>query len=86
MPGNPEEPGPNPQTCDTDGSQSRGWGHQGYLCHFQVGQAVIFRHWRLRKVIFGCFHNFSIVNLPLVESVDGLSAIGLQGLHCILTQ
>ena len=29
---------------------------------------------------------FSIVDLPLVESVDGLRVIGLQGLHCILTQ
>ena len=29
MPGKPEEPGPNPQSCDTDCSQSREWGHQG---------------------------------------------------------
>ena len=33
MPGKPEEPGPNPQSCDTDCSQSREWDHQG---HFQV--------------------------------------------------
>ena len=86
MPGKPEEPGLNPQTCDTDYSQSRGWGHQGFLGHFQEGPGVIFRYRRLRKVILGCFHNFGIVDLPLVESIDGLSVIGLQGLHCILTQ
>ena len=38
MPGKPEEPGPNPQSCDTDCSQSRKWGHQGCLGHFQEGQ------------------------------------------------
>ena len=86
MPEEPEEPGPNPQSCDTDCSKSRGWGHQGCLGHFQEGQGVIFRYKRLRKVILGCFHNFSNVDLPLVESIDSLSVIGLQGLHCILTQ
>ena len=29
---------PNPQNCDTDCSQSREWGHQGCLGHFQEGQ------------------------------------------------
>ena len=29
MPGKPEKPGPNPQSCDTDCSQSREWDHQG---------------------------------------------------------
>ena len=38
MPGRPEEPGPNPQSCDTDCSQSRGSDHQGCLGHFQEGQ------------------------------------------------
>ena len=38
MPGKPKEPGPNPQSCDTDCSQSRGWGHQGCLGHFQEDQ------------------------------------------------
>ena len=38
MPGKPEEPGPNPQSCDTDCSQSREWDHQGCLGHFQEGQ------------------------------------------------
>ena len=35
MPGNPEEPGPNPLSCDTDCSQSREWDHQGCLRPFQ---------------------------------------------------
>ena len=38
MPGRPEELGPNPQSCDTDCSQSRGSDHQGCLGHFQEGQ------------------------------------------------
>ena len=38
MPGKPEEPGPNPQSCDSDCSQSREWDHQGCLGHFQEGQ------------------------------------------------
>ena len=38
MPGKPEEPGPNPQSCETDCSQSREWDHQGCLGHFQEGQ------------------------------------------------
>ena len=33
-----EEPGPDPQSCDTDCSQSREWDHQGCLGHFQEGQ------------------------------------------------
>ena len=88
MPDKPEEPGPNPQSCDTDCSQSRERGHQGCLGHFQEGQGGIFRYRKLRKVILGltCFRNFSIVDLSLVKSVDGLSVIGLQGLHCIPTQ
>ena len=28
----------------------------------------------------------SVVGLPLMESIDGLSVVGLQGLHGILTQ
>ena len=71
MPGMPEEPGPNPQSCDTDCSQSQEWGHQ--VQEAQKGHP-------------GVFHNFSIVDLPLVKSVDGLSVISLQGIHCILTQ
>ena len=88
MPGRPEEPGPNPQSCDTDCSQSRGWDHQGCLDHFQEGQGGHFQVQEAQEgqVILGCFHNFSIVDLPLVKSVDGLSVIDLQGFHCILTQ
>ena len=43
MPGKPEEPGPNPQSCDTDCSQSREWDHQGCLGHFQEGQGGHFQ-------------------------------------------
>ena len=86
MPGKPEEPGPSPQSCDTDCLQSREWGHHGCLGHFQEGQGGHFQVQEAQGGILGCFHNFSIVDLPLVESVDGLSVIGLQGLHCILTQ
>ena len=35
MPGTPEEPGPNPQSCDIDYSQSPEWGHQGCPSQFQ---------------------------------------------------
>ena len=79
MPGKPEEPGPNPQSCDTDYSQSREWDHQGCLGHFQEGQEGKEGHFQvlgLRSAILGCFHNFSIVDLPLVKSTDGLSVVG----------
>ena len=86
VPGKPEEPGPNSQSCDIDCSTSREWGHQGCLGHFQDGQGGHFQVQEAQEVILGCFHNFSIVDIPLVKSVDGLGVIGLQGLHCILTQ
>ena len=38
MPGKPEEPGPNPQSCDIGYSQSREWDNQECLGHFQEGQ------------------------------------------------
>ena len=79
MPDKPEEPGPNPQSCDIDYSQSREWDHQRCLDHFQEGQEGHFQ-------VLGGFHNFSIVDFPLVEPSDGLSVIGYEGLHCILTQ
>ena len=37
-PDTPEGPGLNPQSCDIDYSQSREWGHQRCLGHFQGGQ------------------------------------------------
>ena len=82
MPDKPEEPSPNPQSCDIDYSQSREWDHQGCLDHFQEGQEGHFQVLGARRVILGCFHNF----FPLVEPSDGLSVIGFEGLHCILTQ
>ena len=86
MPGKPEVPDPNPQSYDTDGSQCRGWDHQGCLGHFQEGQGGHFQVLEAEKGHLGSFHNFSIVDLPLMEYTDGLSDIGLQGLHCILAQ
>ena len=62
VPGMPDrlaEPGPNPQSCDIDYSQSRGWGHQGCLDHSQEGQED---HFQVLGVILGCFPNFSIVD------------------------
>ena len=38
MPDKPEDPGPNPQSCDIDYSQSRERDHHGCLDHFQEGQ------------------------------------------------
>ena len=86
MPGKPEEPGPNPQSSDTDCSQSREWDHQGCLGHIQEGQGGHFEVLWAQEIHPVCFLNFSVVDLPLVESTDGLNVIGLQGLHCILTQ
>ena len=76
MPEKPAKPGPNPQSCDIDYSQSREWDHQGCLGHFQEGQEGHFQVLGARRVILGCFHNFSIVDFPLVEPSDGLSVIG----------
>ena len=42
-PGNPAEPDPNRQSCDTDYSQSQEWGHQGCLGHFQEGQKGLYQ-------------------------------------------
>ena len=58
MPGKPEEPGPNPQTCDTDCSQSREWDHQGCLGHFQEGQGGHFKVLRAKEVHFGVILHF----------------------------
>ena len=86
MPGKPEEPDPNPQRCDICYSQSREWDHQGCLGHFKEGHEGHFQILAPRRVILGFFHNFSIVDFPLVESIDGLSVIGFEGLQCILIQ
>ena len=45
----PEEPGPNPKSCDTDCSQSREWGHQGCLGHFQEGQNDLYQVQRAQE-------------------------------------
>ena len=67
MPGKPEEPGPNPQNCDTDCSQSLEWDHQGCLGHFQEGQGGHFQVLGAKEI-----H----LDLPLMEPSDGLSVIG----------
>ena len=38
-PGKPAEPDLNPQSCDTDCSQSREWDHQGCPGHFITGRS-----------------------------------------------
>ena len=76
MPDKPEEPGPNPQSCDIDYSQSRGCCHGGCLDHSQEGQESDSQILGPRRVILWCFHNFSIVDFPLVEPSDGLRVIG----------
>ena len=58
MPGKPEEPGPNPQSCDTDCSQSREWGHQGCLGHFQEGQGGHFQVQEAQEGHPGVFPQF----------------------------
>ena len=65
IPDMPEEPGPTPQSCDIGYSQSREWGHQECLGHFQGGQEGHFQILGPRRVFLGCFHNFSIVDFPL---------------------
>ena len=84
MPDRPEESDPNPQSCDSGGSQSQEWGHQG--CLGQEGQKGYYQVQGTQEVILRCFNNFCVVDLPLMKSVDGLSIIGLQSFHCILTQ
>ena len=49
MPGKPEEPGPNPQSCDIGYSQSREWDHQGCLGHFHEGQEGHFQVLRAQE-------------------------------------
>ena len=86
MPGKPEEPGPNPQSCDIHYSQSREWDHQGCLDHFQEGQEGHFQVLKAQEGHPGVFPQSQYCGLSLVEPSDGLSVIGFEGLHCILTQ
>ena len=58
MPGKPEEPGPNPQSCDTDCSQSREFSHKGCLGHFQEGQGGHLQVQEAEKGHFGMFPQF----------------------------
>ena len=58
MPGKPEEPGPNPLSCDTDCSQSREWDHQGCLGLFQEGQGSHFQVLEAQEGHFGVYPQF----------------------------
>ena len=58
MSGKPEEPGPNPQSCDTACSQNREWDHQGCLDHFQEGQEGHFQVFGAQKRHPGVFPQF----------------------------
>ena len=82
-PGKPVEPGPNPHSCDIGCSQSREWGHQGWLGHFQEGQKG---HYQVQRAQEGHFHNFSVVDLYLLKYINGLTVIGLQSFHSISAQ
>ena len=63
MPGMPEEPGPNPQSCDIDYSQSREWDHQGCLDHFQEGQEGHFQVLGAQEGHPGVFPQFQYCGL-----------------------
>ena len=65
---------------------TREWGHQGCLGHFQDGQKGYYQVQRLTRVILRYFHNFSVVDPLLVKSIYGMSLIGLQSFHYIMTQ
>ena len=43
VPGRLGKPDPNPQSCDTDCSQSRDWDHQGCSGNFQDGQKGLYQ-------------------------------------------
>ena len=58
VPGMPEEPGPNPQSCDTDCSQSREWDHQECRGHFQEAQGGHFQVLRAQEGHLGVFPHF----------------------------
>ena len=57
-PGKPEEPGPNPHSCDIECSQSQEWDHQGCLDHFQEGQEGHFQVLGAQEVNPGVFPQF----------------------------
>ena len=86
MPGKSAEPDPNPQSCDIGCSQSRDWGHPGCPGHFQEGQKGQNQIQRTPEVILSNFHNISVVDLPLVKSIDSLSVVCIQSFHGILAQ
>ena len=57
-PDEPEEPGPNHKSCDTDCSNRPGWDHQGCLGHFQEGQGGHFQVQEAQEGQFGVFPQY----------------------------
>ena len=86
MPGKPEEPGQKPQICDIDYSPSREWDHQGCLHPCQEGQEGHLEVLEGHEGHPGVFPQFQYCGLTSGGICDGLSVIGYEGLHCILTQ
>ena len=87
VPGMPSMPGPNPQSCTIYCSRSRALGPWGCLGHFQEAQRGQNQAQSAQECLNEVYHNINnIVDLSLVKSIEGLSLIGLQCFHCILTE
>ena len=86
MPGMPEKPGPNPQSCEFDYSQNREWGFQGCPSHFQEGQTDQTKAKSAQVSQPDSLAQHQCCGHTHVESIDSLSIISLQCFHCILTQ
>ena len=72
MPGKPEEPGPTPQSGDTDCSQSRDWDHQGCLGHFQEGQECHFQVLEAQEGHFRVFPQYQYCGPNRISSKDSI--------------
>ena len=86
VPGMPGEPGPNPQSCDIDYSQSREWGPQGCLGHFQEAQRVQNQAQRTQVGLPEALPQHECCGPSSLKSIEALSVICIQFFHCILTQ
>ena len=85
-PGYPAAPDLNPQSYDIGCSKGPAWGCEGWLGHFQEGQKGQNQLQGAQEGHLSDWHNFSVVDLPLVKSIGGLSVVGLQSFHGILAQ
>ena len=77
MPGKPEDPGPNPQSCDIGYLQSREWGHQEWLGHFQEGQKGLNQVQRAQEGHPEGFPQLQCYGPFFGKSTDCLSVVGL---------